>query len=247
MGHISITFDTDHMSEASMTSFLSGLELKGAATFFCTKSYDCLSKQQNLHEVAIHPVLDNTTDWATTSNSLRQNCNPAKVLGARAHSMAYKQQYGVWLANNGFDYVSQATLYYQSGIQPYWHPWGLWEMPIYFQDNADLDMAKSVPEFKALNEAWLHRAIKAQGTYVFAFHPVHIMLNTYETDTYVKWRQSGNPDLSDFDRTNNKGIGSYFDRLLQLMRAAGIESAPLRDLTPETPSVTDWIGNSAGK
>jgi hypothetical protein len=242
VGQISITFDSDHMSESSMRAFLKGANIPGAATFFCTQRYDCLSAEQNTHEVGIHPVLDNTTDWGGYSGTLREQCGGATIVGARAHSLAYKQQYGVWLANNSFSYVSQTTLYYQSRIAPFWHPWGLWEMPIYYQDNADMDMAKTVAGFEPLNEAWLEKAILSDGLYVFAFHPVHIMLNTLAPEIYANWRQAGNPDLVDFDRSNDKGIGSYFDRLLTLMAKAGIDSIALKDLATGKPLINDWIG-----
>jgi hypothetical protein len=242
MGQISITFDSDHMSEESMKAFLRGADIPGAATFFCTQRYECLSAGQDVHEVAIHPVLDNTTDWGGFSGNLREQCNGDAIVGARAHSLAYKQQYGVWLAQNGFSYVSQTTLYYQSRIAPFWHPWGLWEMPIYYQDNADMDMAKSVPGFEALNPAWLEKAIASDGLYVFAFHPVHIMLNSFAPETYANWRQAGNPDLTYFDRSRDQGIGSYFDKLLGLMTKAGVESVALKSLVHGEPIVSDWIG-----
>jgi hypothetical protein len=245
MGTISITFDTDHMSEASMRAFLEGVDIPGAATFFCTQRYESLSAEQDVHEVGIHPVLDNTIDWGSYSGALRDACEGgSSLVGARAHSLAYKQQYGVWLANNGFDYVSQTTLYYQSRIAPYWHPWGLWELPIYYQDNADMDMAKTMPGFEVLNEAWLNKATNEEGLYVFAFHPVHIMLNSFEPEIYAGWRQAGNPDLTSFDRRKPRGIGSYFDRLLALMRSSGLESQTLASLVPKQPIIEDWIGQA---
>jgi hypothetical protein len=247
MGTISITFDTDHMSEASMRAFLKGIDIPGAATFFCTQRYESLSAEQDLHEVAIHPVLDNTTDWGGFSSDLRDQCGGAKIVGARAHSLAFKQHYGVWLAKNGFKYGSQTTLYYQSRIQPYWHSWGMWEMPIYYQDNTDMDMAKTMPGFKPLNQAWLEKAVSEEGLYVFAFHPVHIMLNTFEPEIYAQWRQAGNPDLVEFDRSKAVGIGSYFDRLLELMQSKGVKSEQLANLVPSEPRVEDWIGHAGKK
>jgi hypothetical protein len=212
---IAITFDTDHMSERSMETFLSTFDVPGSATFFCTRRFECLAGSR--HERAIHPFLNATTDWVGATRELANEVG-GDIVGVRSHSCTASQQYAVQLHAMGFLYVSHAIFPGHAGLKPFRHPWGVWEMPIYYMDNMDYEMRELIGEGHRPFEA--HNITTAlanpDSLFVFDFHPVHILHDTRRRADYQSWVAA-----------------AFFRSLIDQMVEAGVESRALRDIQAE--------------
>ena len=175
---IAITFDTDHLSNESMGVFLGSFEFPGSVTFFCTKRYQVLREEQyHPHEITIHPVFPPASDWETITRSLAEEVGCPKT-GVRPHSCACSQQYMVYLASQGYLYVSVATNLFQECLNPYYLPWGVWELPVYYMDNMDFVLAERRSEHRPFAPEVIHRAVSSEMLFVFDFHPIHMLRNT---------------------------------------------------------------------
>jgi hypothetical protein len=135
---------------------------------------------------------------------------------------------GIRFAQLGYEYVSQATSLYQPGMMPFRHPWGLWELPIYYMDSMDLCMGDNWPEIKhtPFREAVITPALNAPELYVFDFHPIHLALNTSSHADYSCVKQAIiDGEASPFELAGKgRGARTLFDELCQAMSAAGERS-----------------------
>lgn len=222
---ISITFDTDWMSEQALTAFLERLPVPGTATFFAHQRYECLLGSP--HEVGPHPFITHLDGWRTELRALAGSLG-RPVRGTRTHSCVFSHMVGVGLAEDGYEYVSQASTLYADGLRPHRHPWGLWELPIYYMDNMDFWMTRNWPDLghRVFDPRWIERAVQGEDLYVFDFHPLHVALNTRSPEDYqqVKGRviQDG---VSPFDLAfPGRGAREYFEQLCDAMRGAGVRS-----------------------
>lgn len=221
---IAITFDTDHMSDASMETFISSFEIPGEATFFCTRRYALFdSAFRGRHEIALHPVFKPGDDWGKVTTRLRQEVGDP-VYGVRPHSCAYDHHYGVYLAEHGFRYVSQSTWLYRAGLLPHLHPWGVWEIPIYFMDNMDYSHVAVAKGRPAFSPRVIERALSEDGLFVFDFHPILLLLNAANAAEYQEWTRAGRPDLFNESTSKIRGSAVFFRELVQAMNGAGQKS-----------------------
>lgn len=234
---ICLTFDTDWMSPEAIERFLDEFPLPGRATFFCHEPFDSLARSR--HELCPHPFIDNLLDWRTDLASLRDRVNPA-ARGVRTHSCVFSHVLGVGLHDMGFEYVSQASPLYQRGITPYRHPWGVWELPIYYMDSMDFWTAGNWPglDHQPFSSRWIQDAVGGPDLYVMDFHPIHIALNTRTPADYQGVKASivaGR--VSPFDLTYpGRGTREYFQELCGAMAAAGEKSFSCAE------SVDAWRG-----
>ena len=230
---ICITFDTDHMSDASMRVFLDRFDMPGSATFFCTQKYRDLGRGSDFpqHEVAIHPIFNVGDDWDEKTRRLRETFDD-EIVGVRAHSCAYSHQYGVQLAAQGFEYVSQASFLFSETLKPFPQPWGVWELPICYMDSMDYELAELRPgRHRPFDDRLIQAAVSnPDALFVFDFHPVHVLLDSRHRADYREWAQAGRPDFTREANSGRNGAGDYFRRLIAAMRAAGQESTALRDV-----------------
>lgn len=219
---ICLTFDTDWMSPEAVERFLHDFPLPGRATFFCHEPFDSLARSG--HELGPHPFIEDLRDWRADLASLRARVNPA-ARGVRAHSCVFSHVMGVGLHDMGFDYVSQASPLYQQGITPYRHPWGVWELPIYYMDNMDFWTGGNWPDLKhqPFSSRWIQDAVGGPDLYVMDFHPIHIALNTRTPDDYQSVKASiVEGRVSPFELTYpGRGTREYFQELCDAMAAAG--------------------------
>lgn len=222
---ICLTFDTDWMTDAALERFLEEFPIPGRATFFCHRPFDSLAGRG--HELCPHPFIDNLADWKSDLGNLRKQINPGSR-GVRAHSCVFSHVLGVGLHEMKFDYVSQASFLYQPGLSPFRHPWGVWELPIYYMDNMDFWTRDNWPGFdhQPFAPKWIECALRSPGLYVMDFHPIHIALNTRTPQDYqdVKARII-NDSVSPFELTfSGRGTREYFQELCSAMVAAGESS-----------------------
>lgn len=222
---ICITFDTDWMSDDALAQFLEQFDFPGSGTFFAHRRYESLVSSR--HEVGPHPFISDLEAWRPQMKALAESLGRT-VRGTRTHSCVFSHRIGVELAADGYEYISQANNLYQQELRPFRHPWGVWELPIYYMDNMDFWAANNLPAMShpAFDRRWIEQAVRGQALYVFDFHPIHVALNTRQAGDYqaVKNRivQEG---VSPFDLAYpGRGARTYFEELCAAMQEAGVSS-----------------------
>jgi hypothetical protein len=222
---IVLTFDTDHMRDSWMEEFLRKVRWPGRATFFVHDRLPALDATG--HELCPHPFFE---DLSQCAQALReaQGRIPVPSSGIRPHSCAFSHMVGVQLRLARYTYISQAQNLYQTGLRPFRHPWGIWEMPIYYMDNMDFWMANSWPKLghHPFAPTVISRALGGDGLFVFDFHPLHVALNTRSASDYAEVKHkvlSG--ERSPFHyRFPGRGTAVFFEELCEAMDREGVRS-----------------------
>lgn len=232
---ISLTFDTDHCDEVRMREFLAEEAIPGRATFFCTQRYECIGPE---HEVGPHVVLESLA-WDEPLDEARATFPEAQ--GFRSHGCLSSHGLAVELAQRGYRYLSAHDEFGRTGIAPRRESWGIWHLPIYYADNLDISFARHWGEIghEPFATELLDAALAEDGLYVFAFHPVHVLLNTTSVDSYLEARDefvAGAP--LEQVRCEGYGVLSYYRELLELLRSNGVESTALGDAVSELRSAS---------
>jgi len=222
---ICLTFDTDWMIDETLAMFLERVHWPGVATFFLHADLSCIHSTP--HELCPHPFIEDLRSWEKGMQSLASSI-PVRARGVRPHSCVFSHMIGIRLHELGYRYVSQAQHLFQAGLQPFRHPWGIWEMPIYYMDNMDFWMPKNWPNLahRPFSGEVIDRAINEPGLYVFDFHPLHIALNTRCHADYTSVKQRIVEErASPFDlRFPGRGVGVFFDELCEALERSGVRS-----------------------
>ncbi len=229
---ICLTFDTDHMSQAAMSRFLAGFagELPGRATFFAHDLFPGL--MQTEHEICPHPFI---ADLNAVSHEMAriEGVIGRRAAGTRPHSCVFSHMVAVELKQRGYTWVSQAHTMYATNLEPFRHPWGVWELPIYYMDNMDFWMARnwSGEVHEPFAPAIIEHAVSGDALFVFDLHPIHIALNTRSPDDYAQVKDRVTRDgVSPFDLAfSGHGARAFFNRLCQRMRETGQSSMTCSD------------------
>jgi hypothetical protein len=226
---ICLTFDTDHMTEESMERFLEEHPLPGSCTFFVHRPFSLVKRLQGagVHEVGPHPFVEHLPRWDDDEAAITE-CFAERPLGLRTHSCVFSHMIGIAMHDKGYRYVSQAHNIFQEGLRPFRHPWGIWELPIYYMDNMDFWFPKNWPALghAPFGREVIARAVGSPSLHVFDFHPLHIALNTKSHEDYgkVKDKILGG-GASPFDlRGPGRGTAEFFAELCSAMREAGERS-----------------------
>jgi hypothetical protein len=237
---ICLSFDTDWMSEDALQKFLQDFPLPGRGTFFCHEAFRCL--QPTAHEQCPHPFISDLENWQGGLAQLRGAVN-ASARGVRTHSCVFSHMIALRLHEMGFEYVSNTTAIHQTGLAPFRHPWGVWELPIYYMDNMDFWAGGNWPGLKPqpFDRRWIDQALQEPGLYVFDFHPIHVALNTRTPDDYQSVKRRIVEDgVSPFELTfPGRGSRVYFQELCDAMRAAGQQSVSCSD------ALDSWIAGDS--
>jgi hypothetical protein len=239
---ISLSFDTDRMDEERMREFLENFPVPGRGTFFCTQPYEALSQMD--HELAPHAYLGTGNDWAIELKEKREQFPDAT--GWRSHSCVFSHILAEQVAQMGYRYVS---VHDEAGVaapQPVRHAWGLWHLPIYYMDNLDFSAQRFWPDHVAPFESRLIApSLNDDGIYVWAFHPIHIMLNSPNAEEYFERREAfsrGEP--VDAIRYPGYGTADFYLDLCEAMTAAGVSSVPMRAALDSFVGDETWIAST---
>lgn len=174
---ICLTFDTEGCAEAFVEDALKLADpIPGKLTFFCKERYALLGGHGVRWEVGLQPALRPGEEAEAALATLAAAIPEAKGLRPQAGCTSHPLLEAA--ARRGLRYTSITAPLYQGGLAPYALPWGGWELPIYYQDTLDLVRPDFWPGSQAFATEILHRAARHPGLYVFAFHPVHLTLNT---------------------------------------------------------------------
>lgn len=210
-----------------MEEFLELVRVPGTATFFCTQEYRCLEGTE--HELGPHAFLPPGADWDAELIAKRKAF--PRAIGWRSHSCVFSHMLAEQLAELGYRYVSTHDEPGRKGPLPYRQAWGLWHVPIYYMDNLDF----SAPRFwrdapTPFSPMVIESALAGDGVYVFGFHPIHLMLNSPDAETYFllreRWRRG--EAVSDL-RFKGYGTYSFYEDLLEAMGTAGIPSVSIAE------------------
>jgi hypothetical protein len=211
---ICLSFDTDYLDDERMHEFIAQIELPGRATFFCTQRYDELDATS--HEVGPHPFLEGGQSPHDELLTARRAFPDAT--GCRTHSCTYSHMIAVALSKLGFRYASTQGVG-AGEPRPFQEAWGVWQLPIFYMDNADFSASRwwTEPRAEPFSDGVLEHALSGEGIFVFAFHPVHMMLNTPSAEYYLERRRAfveGEP--LEALRFDGRGTADFFSRLCEL-------------------------------
>ena len=228
---ICLSFDTDYMTSQSIEMFFSRNPIPGKGTFFLWKPFP--NADWGRHEIQPHPYVDDLTKFGSNLDSFVDSLAMAQApQGVRTHSCVMSHMVGIDLSKRGYKYASMSSLLFETGLKPYRHPWGIWEMPIYYMDNMDYCMPENWPNHrhKPFSPELIHRALNNEGMFIFDFHPLHIALNTTSYEGYqgVKASISRGEDPHDL-RMSGRGVAVYFQELCEAIDKAGVVSIGLGD------------------
>ncbi len=223
---ICLSFDTDHIDDERMREFLASFPVPGAGTFFCTHRYPAMPDH---HELGAHCELQGTA-WNTPLDTARETFPNAK--GFRAHGCIWSHGLALELAQRGYTYISAHDQFGRPDVVPHREAWGLWHLPIFYMDTLDISFARHWPDssHKPFSRELLETAGSGDGIYVFAFHPIHLLLNSGSPDTYLAGRDefiSGTP--LERIRSEAYGAGDFYLDLIELMETNRLESFTLSD------------------
>lgn len=221
---IALTFDTDWMTSASMRQFLNETEIPGKATFFLHDVYQDVNFGE--HELGPHPTIVECNDWTSDLERLSSQIL-SRSRGCRPHSCVYSHMIGLELHKRGFEYVSQQSQLFQKGNKPFRHPWGIWELPIYYMDNMDYCFGENWTDVNhhPFNEEILNNSLCNDGLYVYAFHPLHIALNTISFDDYSQKKQKLQMGINPYDiEGDGFGVRDFYKLLCKKMKDADVVS-----------------------
>jgi hypothetical protein len=216
------------MSSVQMARWLDRVVIPGKATFFCTERFASLTSQP--HEISPHPDLSNSGGWLEVINRMRIEFPNAKTW--RSHSLFFSQAINVELQRRNYRAVSVVEQFGDKLPLPYKLPWGLTQFPIYYMDNSDFcDFSpernrKHVPFSREL----IDTAIAGSGVYVFAFHPIHLELNTPNFEYYAsnrdQFKSGSHTRVVSFA---GRGTRTFYEDLVATMQLQNISSKTLTE------------------
>ena len=221
------------MRSDGMSIFLSMLHatMPGSGTFFLHEIFEELFDAE--HELAPHPLIDDLKHWDLDLRRLQTGI-PRPIAGVRPHSCVFSHMIGAGLKAKGYTYISQSQQLYDNQIRPLRHPWGIWELPLYYMDNMDFWMCENWPTLghKPFAESIIDAAVSSDNLFVFDFHPLHIALNSSDHKEYQAAKPFilGDPAISPFTLANSKpGTRDFFERLCYAMKMSKLRSHTLSE------------------
>lgn len=208
-----------------MDRFIAEYPIPGNSTFFVHEYFQAL--ESTLNEICPHPFIDDLSKWKDNLIKFTKQFG-RHPKGIRTHSCVYSHKIGIELNSLGYKYISQVSNLFQTGLKPYRHPWGIWEIPIYYMDNMDFWMSQNWTDIShtPFNRDVIKVAIDSDELFVFDFHPLHIALNTNNSKSYSDVREKIiNNHVSPFDiRNKGRGVDDFFKELCSLIEQSGQRS-----------------------
>lgn len=213
------------------------------STWFITHKSPILNflrEQNQLIELGIHP---NFLPNSTQGNSMEEIISHCLNIVPEAKSMrthAYVQSsllfsYVVKNTNIKIDASIFTPHFPNIEVIDYWVDGGLINrIPVFWEDDNEMKIPGHNWDLKNLD-------ISGPGLKIFAFHPIHIYLNTTELDEYAMIKQRF-PSLSEAEKTDvdqfiqreKRGTRDFFLEIIQLI-ARQEKSYMLQELIPSKP------------
>lgn len=231
---ISLTIDTDWAPTPVIEDTLSIFEEFGhTVTVFSTHD-DGLDLGE--HERALHPNFlgEDQDDEAILADLV--DTFPDAV-GTRSHSLYTHGQLQSYYPDFGIKYESNYFMYLQDGIAPFWMGEPVVQLPFFFID----DVALKRGELERLSPEDL---ISGDGMKIFAFHPVHVFLNS-PTLEYYQNHKGNYQDVDELRRNRYSGYGirDFLFELSSFLNERGSPSKPMRLLAQKWTTSADDVAS----
>jgi hypothetical protein len=194
-------------------------------TIFATHKTEILSKFNFDYEIGIHPNFLNIIqdDHAAVIKDLMKMFPSAK--GVRSHGLYEYSNLLELYKKNGLEWDSSQLLYLCKNISPYLHPSELVRLPIFWEDDDYIPLAKN------WNLSELH--LEQEGIKCFDFHPVHLRLNTCDPRQYAMLKGNGFNEegfRKYSNKDDSKGIYSIFLKLVEYIKKKQIPTCKIGDI-----------------
>jgi len=198
-------------------------------TLFAThKSHSIDNCSRNLFEVGIHPnfnfLLEGKGGHYTTVIDDLLNIYP-EAKGVRSHSITQNSAILDFFVKRGLVYDSNNLMPYQKNCSPFFLWNGLLKIPYVWEDDVHWEFGKSFDKIEIdLSDSSLK---------VFAFHPMHIFLNTKNSEMYnlSKPFYKDYVNLKKFVNTETTGARTALIELLKFVEKSQLESKTLIDFS----------------
>jgi hypothetical protein len=162
-----------------------------------------------VHEIGIHPNFSPAEDLAQVLDSLLDLYPTAQ--GVRCHTYYQNSHLLDLFVERGLRYDSNIVMFRYQGIRPFYHWNGLIRLPVFWEDDVNC-LAGANWDVETLSMSI------SDALYVFAFHPVHVFLNTETMARYyaAKPYYQDPTRLREFVNPESSGVGTrcFLKRLL---------------------------------
>jgi hypothetical protein len=216
-----LTFDIDWAHDEIIEDVLQLLKQYSVpATLFATHKTSVLSPdliQRHKHEIGLHPNFNQLLRGESNGKDFMEICVELKEIypdatSVRSHSLCFGSLIQTAYENLGITHDSSVIVPYQDNSFPL-SPWKMWDgltrAPYFFCDYVTA-MTAGVPT---------KELILRTGLRVFAFHPIHVFLNTESLERYERTRPFHH-DPKELINHRFEGYGTR-NRLLELLQLAG--------------------------
>ena len=220
-----ITIDIDWAPDPVIEDTLSLLDERDiVATVFSTHDDGV---QLSNHERAIHPNLTDSESNDETLDTLL-SLYPEAV-GVRSHGLHTTTELKLG-GPTEICYESNYMMFGVEGIHPFWHLGDVVQFPIYFMDDVWLRHGKPSMDFAS--------ELVRDTLTVFAFHPIHIYLNTPRIEYYEQRKDIYNePDALREERSDGFGVRDLFTSLLDTIVAENQSIETLETIQSRTTNL----------
>jgi hypothetical protein len=227
---VSLSFDVDWAHEEILADTVAILDRYGAkATFFVTHDSPTLrGLDRDRYELGIHPNFNpllvgaGGTDYRRTIDAMLELYPEAK--GLRSHSVTTNGAILVHAAERGIRYES--NVYVPRQLLPFRDYDNLVKISMYWADYREMLVA---PEFDAERVA-----IAREVPGIFAFHPIHVFLNSEAVTRYtgVKDRLQDPPFLAERrnDGAQVRGVRDFLCTFLERCAREGYTTVRMNDV-----------------
>jgi hypothetical protein len=213
-----ITIDIDWAPKPVIEDTLSLLNERDVeATVFSTHDDGI---QLCKHERAIHPNFSDSESYTEALNTLL-SLYPEAV-GARSHQLHTTTQLKMDYPTD-IRYESNYMMFGVEEIRPFMHLEDIVQFPIYFMDDVWLRHRKPSMDFES--------ELDKDSLSVFAFHPIHIYLNTPRIEYYEQHKDIYHePDALREERSDEFGVRDLFTSLLDTIVFENLSVATLETI-----------------
>jgi len=223
---IALSLDIDWAPQEVLGDALGLLARYGLkCTLFAT--HECRLPNGEGFEVGLHPNIA-SLDEAEGKIAALKGCYP-QARGIRNHGLFSSFYLYETYRKLGINYESNHLCQSQEGLRCFHMPGGIAQAPICFMDDVHLrflggqEVGREIP----FRGGWL----EDESVKVFAFHPVHLFLNTRSLAHYqeAKPHYQDALRLQDFQHSG-PGIRGLFTGLAEFIRDHGIKTYTLSEL-----------------
>jgi len=235
-----IIIDVDWASDsiiAEVANYLIDNKIK--STWFITHDSPQIRKlldNPDIFEVGIHPNLDKGStqganlkeifDYLLKISPNAKSVRIHKLLQSFPILQTIREDYGIIHDASLFlpdtPNIVPHKLYFSKDVE-------ILRFPCFWEDDAE--MRTPVPSFSLSDKKY-----RVDGVKIFAFHPIHIVLNSYSIDNYFQLKSKVDitkcdmGDLKNYINTTTKGTGTFFREITQFIKEKHSSGLTISDL-----------------